>query len=333
MVAVGKKKNGNAPKSNPPRNNKPKRDNGPKGGSKKGGSKKRRRGGVKKTRSNAHSKNRNRKKNRLRRKNHKDHVKNKRKQGGGKRKKGQGKKKRIKDVIAQRAYDMFLKKMYVPPESTVSTYEMSNVIRERVKRTVRFDTEMPALFSRVLISAQGIDGSVADDISVDRYVAGPFGARLVVSNKGNRDVYLNKDGAAIFNINGGILAGKERTMEVTLPNKEFRTGTGSLELGGRWVQSKAQAEALGTWVLKHQFDGGEVYTLDIFGNPLIDVGDIIFIEYADYGITDYMRFIVSAITHDYSDGLSTEIVVRRIYPDAAQSAVHKMGVSQNPILL
>lgn len=257
---------------------------------------------------------------------------NKKKQGGGKRNKNPGRTKRVK-VIAQRAYDKYLKKMYIPDESTISTFEMSNVVRERIKQNVRFDSDYPALFSQILIAAQGVDGSQADDILVDRYVAGPFGARMVISNAGQKDVYLNSDGVAIFNINGGVLKGSQHTETVVLPNKELRSGESVIEVGGKWVQSKAQAKSLGKWILAHQFDGGEVYSMEVFANPYIDVGDIVVIEHNEIGLTDNMHFVVVSVNNSYSEGMTTDISVRRVYPDAGKSFLQRQGIPQSPVLL
>jgi hypothetical protein len=249
---------------------------------------------------------------------------------GGKRKKRAGNTKRS---IADRAYEKYLKKMYIPEDSIISTYDMSNVVRERFKKTVRFETEMPAIATKVRVSAQGIDGSSANDISIERFVPGSFSARLIVQNNGSKDVYLNRDGQALFNINGSVLQNEEHTVSVTLPSKEMRGGESAIDVGGYWVQSREQAESLGQWVLTNQGDGGEAYSMEVFGNPLLDIGDIIIIEYADKGLDDSMRFIITSLNHSFSKGFGTQVSVRKIWPPAGKSFVHKTGVPQNPILL
>ena len=256
---------------------------------------------------------------------------------GLKRIKGRGRKMRkerpTKRSIADRAYEKYLKKMFLPEDSVVSRFEMNNVVRERISRTVRFENEMPALWTTILIAAQGVDGSTADDIVVERFIGGPFSARMSLQNNGNKDIYLNRDGVAIFNINGGTLIKNEHTTSVTLPSKEARGGEHSVQVGGEWVQSKRQAEELGQWILSNQGDGGESYTLEVFGNIFLDVGDVVVIEHADMNITDSMRFIVTGVTNAFDDGLKTSVNVRRIWPNAGRSLSHKAGVPQNPILL
>lgn len=248
----------------------------------------------------------------------------------GKRKKRPG---NDKTSIADRAYEKYLKKMYLPDESIISTYDMSNVVRERFKKTVRFENEMPALFLKVRVMAQGIDGSVANDVSVERFVPGAFSARLIVQNNGNKDVYLNKGGVALFNINGGVLEKDEHVETVSLPSKEMRTGESAIDIGGVWVQSQDQAKSLGQWIITNQADGGEVYELELFGNPYIDLNDVVVIEYGDKGLDDAMRFVVTSIKHSFNNGFSTKISVRKIWPNSGRSFVHRTGVPQNPLLL
>lgn len=248
----------------------------------------------------------------------------------GKRNKNPG---RNKDTIADRAYEKYLKKMYLPDESVVSRYEMNNVVRERIATTVRFENEMPALWTTLLIAAQGVDGSKANDIVVERFIGGPFSARIAIQNNGTDDVYLNRDNVAIFNINGGTLIKNEHTVPVTLPSKEARGGENSIQVGGNWVQSKKQAEELGQWILTNQADGGESYSLDVFGNVFLDIGDIVIIEHAETNLTDAMRFIVTGISHSFSNGLVTSVDVRRVWPTAGRSLAQKSGIPQNPVLL
>jgi hypothetical protein len=90
---------------------------------------------------------------------------------------------------------------------------------------------------------------------------------------------------------------------------------------------------LGQWILSNQADGGESYTMEVFGNPFLDLGDVVVIEYADMNITDSMRFIITGLDHSTDGGYSTRVNVRRIWPNAGKSFAHKVGVPQNPVLL
>lgn len=238
---------------------------------------------------------------------------------------------RDKNTIADRAYEEYLQKMNVGRGAKVSVSEMNNVVREKVDMEVRYENEMPALFSNMLISASGMgDEYDPASVSVENFVMSPFGASFAIQNNGGSDVYLSKDGMAIFNINGGTLIKREGKTTVVLPSKAERGGESAIEFTGNWIQSLTEAQSLGQWVLAQQGDGGEEYSLEIYGNPYLDVGDVIILEYGELNITDSLRFVIQSIAHDYQNGLKTSITVRRIYPNAAKMFTHTQGISQAP---
>jgi len=52
--------------------------------------------------------------------------------------------------------------------------------------------------------------------------------------------------------------------------------------------------------------------MEIFGNPLISVGDIVTIKYVYQGLAGTEKFIVTAVQHNYNEGLSTTITCRTL---------------------
>ena len=52
-------------------------------------------------------------------------------------------------------------------------------------------------------------------------------------------------------------------------------------------------------------------SLSIFGNPLIQVGDIITLSYSLNGI-DGQKYMVQSVAHSFSSGLSTSLKMNRI---------------------
>jgi hypothetical protein len=51
--------------------------------------------------------------------------------------------------------------------------------------------------------------------------------------------------------------------------------------------------------------------LSLFGNPLIQVGDVILFTYNLKGITQE-KCVVSSVSHSFSNGLSTSVVLNRL---------------------
>jgi hypothetical protein len=52
-------------------------------------------------------------------------------------------------------------------------------------------------------------------------------------------------------------------------------------------------------------------TLNIFGNPLIQVGDFVTLSY-DLNGTVSKRNIVTSVSHSFNDGLSTTLILKRL---------------------
>ena len=57
---------------------------------------------------------------------------------------------------------------------------------------------------------------------------------------------------------------------------------------------------------------GKVVSMEVFGNPMISVGDIISITYPYNGFSGSERLIVTNVTQSFDQGLSTDITCRLI---------------------
>lgn len=79
-----------------------------------------------------------------------------------------------------------------------------------------------------------------------------------------------------------------------------------------WVQRQEDAKALGEWIKKSLINKGRIVSMSIFGNPLIQVGDIVSIKYQYQGYSGTEAFIVTSVSHSYSNGIQTDLVCRTI---------------------
>jgi hypothetical protein len=52
-------------------------------------------------------------------------------------------------------------------------------------------------------------------------------------------------------------------------------------------------------------------SLSIFGNPLIQVGDIVTLNYSLNGISS-QRYMVHSVSHSFDSGLSTSLTMKRL---------------------
>ena len=83
------------------------------------------------------------------------------------------------------------------------------------------------------------------------------------------------------------------------------------QLDSEWVQSRLAGQKM-LKIVESALDGfATTVTLEIFGNPLIQIGDPIDLSYDLNGIED-QRYVVTAVSHSFSDGLSTSLTLSRI---------------------
>jgi len=78
------------------------------------------------------------------------------------------------------------------------------------------------------------------------------------------------------------------------------------------LQNLSDVEALGQWIKSNIVNKGKTVSMEVFGNPLISVGDIVSIKYTYQGLAGTEKFIVLSVQHNYNEGLSTSIVCRTL---------------------
>ena len=80
-----------------------------------------------------------------------------------------------------------------------------------------------------------------------------------------------------------------------------------------WIQSEADAKSLFTWIKNQWSKQQQSINMEIFGNPAIEVGDIISITYAKNNLDGTQKFLVTNVNLSFDEGVSTSITARSIY--------------------
>jgi hypothetical protein len=84
-----------------------------------------------------------------------------------------------------------------------------------------------------------------------------------------------------------------------------------VQLDSEWIQSKDAAYKM-LKIIEMGIDGfSKEVSLNIFGNPLIQVGDIITLSYSLNGISQ-QKYLVKFVSHSFSQGLSTTLKLSRV---------------------
>ena len=79
-----------------------------------------------------------------------------------------------------------------------------------------------------------------------------------------------------------------------------------------WIQNQKDVENLSTWLKTYWAKNNYNVTMEVFGNPLLYVGDIVTIEYPRQGLTTEQKFVIINVSQNYDKGLTTSITCTTI---------------------
>jgi len=145
-----------------------------------------------------------------------------------------------------------------------------------------------------------------------------FRAKFAIANSSSHMVYLMKEPDQ----------SKQATVRLNLWTHEIITNSDpeimdrvldsgnfseSVQLDSNWIQSKESAIKLLS-VISNGIDYfSKDISLDIFGNPLLQIGDKVKLTYPLAGINQQL-YIVTSVSHDFDNGLGTKIGLNMINP-------------------
>jgi hypothetical protein len=169
-----------------------------------------------------------------------------------------------------------------------------------------------------LLEQQFIQHQLVDEYSVSYStpINTGFRAKFAVANNSPHMVYLKKDSDELnqFVVNFNLW-----THEIIVPsdpeNVEHVLDNGNLletmQMDTSFIQSRDSALKL-LKLVSHSIDNfSKDVSLNIFGNPLIEVGDVIKLTYPLAGINE-QKYVVHSVSNSFSNGLSTKLTLNMI---------------------
>jgi len=138
-----------------------------------------------------------------------------------------------------------------------------------------------------------------------------FGSNMYVLNNSGTYSPLSDGQDYDFSIIGSsIVRQSGQEYSSTVPN-EYSTDE-PLTFDSQWIQSISEAAQLESW-FKTVWSGKQMeISLDVFGNPLLSVGDVIQINYPYHNLTTSKKFVITSVRQSYNDGLETSITCRTL---------------------
>jgi hypothetical protein len=138
-----------------------------------------------------------------------------------------------------------------------------------------------------------------------------FGAEAYVLNNSGFATALSSDTESTFMVYGYSIS-KTGTIEYDNFDKNLYTSEEPIIFETKWLQNEYDVKALADWLKSQWSKKQTIITLQVFGNPLIQVGDVIRIEYPYHGLINSQKFIILGVSHNYENGLDTTITCRTI---------------------
>lgn len=137
------------------------------------------------------------------------------------------------------------------------------------------------------------------------------GAEVYVANNAGTFIPL-QSGAHNFIIIGNYIS-ENGTHEYTEETINEYTTPEPATFESTWIQTEQDAKSLFNWAKTQWSKQQEVVNLEIFGNPAIEVGDVITINYPKNDLDGVKKFVVTNVSTLFGEGLQTTITARSFY--------------------
>lgn len=143
-------------------------------------------------------------------------------------------------------------------------------------------------------------------------IQGAYMSKFLIINVSDAIIPFNSnENFSPLMVSGDILTQSgERFVQQDLPKN---TGSEVLEIGSDWIQSESSAERILKRLVSQIDNSSITYELSVFGNPKIQIGDVVSLNYSQGNITDSSsKYYVISVEHDYDGALETNVRLRKI---------------------
>lgn len=182
---------------------------------------------------------------------------------------------------------------------------------------VNFD-KFPAVHSNLYFSNE-------TQLVCPEYNANPFGAQFILANAYRSNAVANGEDTLTFGPDNAVdqklmiygrTLNREDEKNIVVKNDDAirRRGIVDSEIQPEWIQTESAAKALGDWIVHHWAQGCDEIEAVIFGNPLLQLGDIVSINYPQKDFdTVHHRYFIVAINREFDDAYGdTTLILRRV---------------------
>lgn len=205
--------------------------------------------------------------------------------------------------------------------SGTKVFDFGAVVHEARQFDVKF-TKYPVVHSRLYLTNDRY-------VLCPEYVSTPFGAKFILVNASRQNAIVDGEDTMMFGasnpvtqsamIYGRVINREEAKSHVVKDDQNILIrGEQRIDIEHDWVQTEDAAAAIGTWIVNQWTDGVHEYDLEVFGNPLLNIGDIVTIT-SKLGdgtsgtptYVDYDRCYLTEVSERYSsEGFTMTAIAR-----------------------
>lgn len=191
--------------------------------------------------------------------------------------------------------------------------EFGPVVHEAREFKVKFNSETPVLQSKLYYSnkTQALCSEYVGDIS---------GAHFVMANKHRENAIVSGDDELTAMGNGTInhklfVYGRpviQKDAQKIEKMDEWsirRRGLIEVEYDSPWIQNEEEAKNFAEWLTSHWSRSDSKLEVEVFGNPLIELTDVVTVTWKHIDAA----FYVIGITNTYEGGLTTTLTLRKAH--------------------
>jgi hypothetical protein len=138
-----------------------------------------------------------------------------------------------------------------------------------------------------------------------------FGAEVYLINNAGTWVPLDDSSIHSFSVIGNYVVTSGQH-EYTDKSVNEYSNPEPVIFQSSWIQKEDDAKAVSNWIKNLWSKQQSVVNMQVFGNPLVSVGDIITINYPSNNLDGTQKFVVMNVNNSFSDGLETSITARTL---------------------
>lgn len=84
------------------------------------------------------------------------------------------------------------------------------------------------------------------------------------------------------------------------------------EIDSEWIQTEDAAQAIANWIAAHWAGGSDELQVEVFGNTLFEIGDLVAIDYTAKDMSPSThQYFITGIDTDFDAGISTTLTLQR----------------------